>query len=57
MKISIDILHLRELVYNMLRKLDNGVYDGSSGICRGMLDSKQTEALDDLISKIEEFAE
>lgn len=57
MKISIDTLHLRELVYNMLRNLDNGVYDGSSNVCAGMLDSKQTEALDDLISKIERLAE
>lgn len=56
MKISIDTLHLRKLVYDMLRDLDSGVYDGSSGVCRGMLDSKQTEALDDLISKIEELA-
>jgi hypothetical protein len=41
----------------MLRDIDNGVYAGSSGVCRGMLDSKQTEALDDLISKIEELTE
>lgn len=56
MKIPIDTLHLRKLVYDMLRDLDNGVYAGSSGVCRGMLDSKQTEALDDLISEIEELA-
>lgn len=57
MKISIDTLNLRKLVYDMLRDLDSGVYDGSSGICRGMLDSRQTEALDDLIYKIEELVE
>lgn len=57
MKISIDTLHLRELVYNMLRNLDRGVYDGSSNVCAGMLDSKQTEALDDLISEVEELAD
>lgn len=57
MKISIDTLYLRELVYNMLRNLDRGVHSGSSNVCAGMLDSKQTEALDDLISKIEELAE
>ena len=42
MKISIDTSYLRKLVYDMLRDLDNGVYTGSSGVCRGMLDSKQT---------------
>lgn len=57
MKISIDTLHLRKLVYDMLRNLDSGVYTGSSNLYRGMLDSKQTEALDDLISKIEELSE
>jgi hypothetical protein len=56
MKVQIDTLHLREMVYEMFRNLEDGEYIGNSDICRGMLDTERTAALDDLIDKIEKLA-
>lgn len=57
MMIQIDTLYLRELVYEMMRNLDDGKYVNSSSVCRGMLNAEQTLALDTLINRIEEVAE
>ena len=57
MNICINTNHLRELVYEMMRNLQDGEYMDNSGICRGMLNAEETAALDDLIFKIEGMVE
>lgn len=53
MKIQVDTLYIRELVYEMLRNLEDGEFINNSGVCRGMLDSEKTAAMDALIKKLE----
>jgi len=54
MKIQVDTLYIRELVYEMLRDLECGRFIINSGACRGMLDAEKTAAMEALIKKLEE---
>lgn len=56
MKIQIDTIYLRDLVYQMFRNLDDGEYYGKSSVCCGMLDAEKSLALDNLIEHIEKEA-
>ncbi len=53
MKIEIDTIYLQDLVYRMLRDLDDGVYKNTNAICRGLLDTEKTLALETLINRLE----
>lgn len=55
MNIIIDKHDLRDLVYHMLRELDDGKYVGLSTTCCGMLSAEKTMALDTLIKRIENY--
>lgn len=53
MEINISTVEIREIIYNMLRNLDKGVYRGQRPVIIGLLDSAKSEALDDAMSEIE----
>ncbi len=53
MIITIDSKDLREIVYRMLRDIDDGYYSGKTCVCVGLLNAQQTAALDELVKRIE----
>ena len=56
MKIQVDAEVLKELVYRMLRDIEDGIYEGYLyGEAAGMLSVSYTKAMDDLFKKLEEL--